>query len=171
MIETILYMDITANGLIAKPDGNSDWVSQADWESFDRLAKAVGVVIMGRKTYEVLMPDNFPLDIKLNVVLTHQDLSNKWAEQVLFTSQSPKQLLELLQSRNFQKVLVVGGAETVTQFLKEKLADEIYLDVEPLLFGKGLPLIAPHEAEYQLELLEVNKLTEQTIQLHYKIQK
>lgn len=32
-MKTLLYMDITANGMIGKTDGNSDFTSEADLKS------------------------------------------------------------------------------------------------------------------------------------------
>lgn len=57
----------------------------------------------------------------------------------------------------------------IPAFMKEGLINEIYLDVEPLIFGKGIKLFADSDFEYNLELLEVNKLNENTVQLHYKV--
>ena len=51
--------------------------------------------------------------------------------------------------------------------MRERLINEIYLDVEPLIFGEGIQVIAPSEFEYELELLEVKNLNKNTIQLHY----
>lgn len=60
-MKVILYMALTANGMIAKNDGNSDWVSPEDVESFTSVCQKTDTVIMGRKTYDVLSPDYLPL--------------------------------------------------------------------------------------------------------------
>jgi len=52
--------------------------------------------------------------------------------------------------------------------MKEKLVDELYLTIEPIVFGSGLKLF--NESLYQkLELVEIIDLSEQTKVLHYKI--
>ena len=38
-MKVILYMAITANGMIGKPDGNSDFTSEADGESFNAICQ------------------------------------------------------------------------------------------------------------------------------------
>lgn len=55
--------------------------------------------------------------------------------------------------------------------MKEDLIDEIYLDVEPLVFGKGIPIFREADFEYELELMEIKKLNKNTIQLHYRVKK
>jgi len=43
--------------------------------------------------------------------------------------------------------------------------------MEPVLFGTGLSLLKEIESEFKLKLLEVPKLNENTVQLHYEMQK
>ena len=51
-MKVILYAALTANGMVAKIDGNSDWPSPEDLESFTKISKESGCVIMGRKTFD-----------------------------------------------------------------------------------------------------------------------
>jgi dihydrofolate reductase len=56
-------------------------------------------------------------------------------------------------------------------FINAGLVDEIYFVVEPVLFDNGLPLLKEVVGEFKLNLLEVSKLNNDTVQLHYRIQK
>lgn len=49
-----------------------------------------------------------------------------------------KNLLKKLGERNINSLLVEGGAEIITSFLKEKLADRIIVVIAPLIMGQGL---------------------------------
>ena len=49
------------------------------------------------------------------------------------------------------------------------MVDELYLVVEPVLFGAGLPLLRVVDAEYKMTLLDVQKLNTHTVQLHYRL--
>ena len=64
-----------------------------------------------------------------------------------------------------------GGHTTWSSFAKEGLVDEIYLDIEPYLFGQGMPLFLPADFEYHLKLIETKNLNSQTLQLHYRVEK
>lgn len=168
-MKTTLYMAITANGMIACKNGDSDWVSAADTKSFEAICKKIGAVVIGYNTYQVLGDDGI-LDGVLYVVLTHKNIPNE-KPNVLFISQSPKDTLLMLESKGYKGVLIAGGADVNAQFLKEKLVDEIYLDVEPLIIGDGIPLFKEGNFDCELKLIETKKLSSQTVQLHYKVLK
>jgi dihydrofolate reductase len=67
--------------------------------------------------------------------------------------------------------VIIGGTQTVSTFVKAGLVNEMILVVEPVLFGKGLPLVEEVEDEYKLSLLDVKKLNNNTVQLHYRFEK
>lgn len=56
-----------------------------------------------------------------------------------------------------------------SSFLKERLIDEIYLDVEPIILSNGIKLFADAEFESKLELIEIKKISKDEVQLHYKV--
>jgi dihydrofolate reductase len=60
---------------------------------------------------------------------------------------------------------------TISEFVNAGLVSDIYFVVEPVLFGTGLPLLRNVELDLKLKLLEVTKLNDSTIQLHYEILK
>ena len=55
-------------------------------------------------------------------------------------------------------VTVVGGAETVRQCIRAGLADELQLDVMPVLLGSGLRLFEDEAELLQLERSSVIEL-------------
>lgn len=69
------------------------------------------------------------------------------------------------------KPLLAEVGHVNSLFMKEGLIDEIYLDVEPIIFGKGIPLFTSEDFEYNFQMLDFKKLNENTIQLHYKVLK
>jgi dihydrofolate reductase len=61
-MKVILYADITLNGFIAKPDGNSDFTSAADVLSFNDVCRQAGCAIMGHTTFNYFnKPSNFTI--------------------------------------------------------------------------------------------------------------
>lgn len=168
-MKVVLYMAITANGMIAKENDDTRFVSDAEWESFTAMMKKIGNYVMGRRTFEVsLESDAFPYPC-LNVVMTKKAVKNQWGDQVIFTSDSPKAVLKMLEERGFDTAFIGGGAAVNTSFAREGLIDEVYLDVEPAIMGKGIPLLASGDFELKLKLLETKKLGQSTIQLHYQV--
>ena len=171
-MKTILYMGISANGYIAKADGNSEWTSDEDLKGFYKQSKKAGNIIMGRNTYLVASQYGyFPFPDSLNVVVSHEQIENKWGDDVMVTDKSPKEILATLEQKGFKTAFLAGGGQLNTSFAKEGLIDEIYLDVEPLILGRGIKIFADADLEFWLELIDFKKLNSNTIQLHYKINK
>lgn len=169
-MKTVLYMGITVNGAIARADGTVDWNSEPGWKSFYDHGTAAGNFIMGANTFLVGVQDGtFPFGDVLNVVMTHQPVENRWGERVIFTDKEPSKVLEMLKEKGFETALLIGGGKLNAAFAKEHLIDEMYFDVEPIVFGKGIPLFGDENFELKLKYLGLKSLNENTIQLHYKV--
>lgn len=168
-MKVILYMAMTVNGYIAKENNETPW-SNEEWQSYHKFVKKMKNIIIGKNTYEIMKRDDEfnKIGNPFTVVLTHK-MEND-ANNFAFVK-SPREAINLLREKGFNNILVAGGGKLNSSFMKESLIDEIYLDVEPLLFGKGIKLFSDETFNKKLELLEINKLSKNTIQLHYKIKK
>jgi dihydrofolate reductase len=163
-----LIMAMSADGFVTKhQDGLVDWTSKEDKKHFVALTKQAGVVIYGRKTYEF---HKKPLPGRLNIILTRQpDISLNQPDLLEFTNQEPQQIVENLESRGYKEAVVAGGPEINALFLKAGLIDELYLTIEPKLFGSGKPLIADPSLDASLELIDSSPLNANSLLLHYRI--
>lgn len=170
-MKVILYMGITPNGYIARADGNSEWTSQEDLAGFYEQSKRVGNIVMGANTFRAATQYGyFPFPEAVNVVLSRSPIENTWGEnRVLITDQTPKEIIATMKQKGFETVFLAGGGMLNSSFAKDDLIDEIYFDVEPLVLGKGIKVFADEDFELGLELLEVKKLNEHTVQLHYQV--
>ncbi len=168
-MKTILYMSMTANGMIAKENDDTSWVSPAEWQSFRSMIKKAGNMILGRRTYEVMLRNNeFEKLGKVKVVVVSQTLK---AGRRITLIKSPREALTYLQRQGFSTALICGGGKLNSSFMKEKLIDEIYLDIGPIILGTGIKLFADAEFEAELQLTGIKKLSKDEVQLHYKMKK
>src|SRR5256885_5834034 len=136
-MKVVLYMATSINGYIAKADDNTDWLSPEDNASFENICREFGNIILGRRSYETLKEDvPFPFFDVFSVVVTRQKIKNLWEEKALFTDKSPKEIIEVLHNKGFENILLGGGGKTNAAFMKSGLVDEIYFDVEPIVFGR-----------------------------------
>jgi len=103
--------------------------------------------------------------------LTHKKSLRKKTPKVIFTDKSPKNILMMLTAKGFKKVLIAGGGKLNSAFMKARLVDEMYLDIEPALLGKGIKLFADSDFEKKLRLINVKKLSKNEVQLHYEVMK
>ncbi len=169
-MKIVVYMGQSVNGYIAKEDDDTSFVSEKSWESFEKLYQKIGNIVIGKTTFGVSLLDNsFPYPRALNVVMTHKPVENKWGNEVVFTDKSPQQVVSLLKSKGFDTVFIAGGGKINAAFLEAELVDEIYLDIEPVIFGQGKPLFAQGAFESKLKLIETKMLSPNEIQLHYQV--
>jgi len=168
-MKVTLMMATAANGYIAKENDETPW-SDAEFKSFHAFVKKRKNIIVGRRTYELMKSAN---DFKecgnpfVVVMANHpRDLSKEMNVQY---SASPMDALEIMKAKGFKEVLLGGGSYTNATFLREGLIDEIIIDIEPFIFGKGIKLFAESQQELKLELIKTEKLSKDTIRLHYNV--
>jgi dihydrofolate reductase len=168
-MRVILYMASTVNGFIAKEDDDTSWITKEEWDSYSAAVRKARALIVGRRTYEILtkQPEFEELkDVKL-VTVSHNQFPTLSPNHLV--AATPKEALALLTDYN--EVIVAGGGILNSAFMEENLIDEIYLDVEPIILGKGIPLFAQSDFEKKLELLETKKISDNELQLHFKVLK
>ena len=163
-MKIILYMAMTANWYIARQNNETPW-SNEERESFSEKVKEAKNLIIGRKTFELMEKEEEFQKIWNPFVIV---ISKEKKDNFNFVN-SPEKALELLKEKGFTQGLIAGGGILNSLFLQKGLIDEIYLDIEPYIFGKGIKLFAENDFETKLELLSTKQLSKNTIQLHYKI--
>lgn len=168
-MKIILYMAMTANGLIAKEDDDTSWISKKEWDSYSAMVRKAGCMVIGRRTYHILTKQPEFREFKKVKIVVVSSKKFKTLSPLHIVAKSPKEALKELWDSD--TVVVAGGGILNSAFMKEKLVDEIYIDVEPVVFGKGIRLFADSEFETKLELVGTRKISKNEIQLHYKVKK
>lgn len=158
---------MTVNGYIAKENDDTPW-SEVEWKSYTATVKKYKALIVGRKTYEIMRQrDEFnKIGSPLVIVLTKK--KQALTANTFFVT-SPKEALQLLEQKGIKQAIVGGGSHVNKSFLKENLVDELIVDIEPLIFGRGIKLFAEEDFEKSLEIIETKQLSNNEIQLHYKV--
>ena len=167
-VNLAVYMHVSINGMIARLD-NSDFSSELARSDFLKTMKKYKVNVIGRNTFKIASKSNgFPLD-GLNIVVTKHKikLKREW-KNVIVTDKKPKDIIKIIESKGYKSAMVAGG-KLATSFLKEGLVNEIYLNVEPIVFGKGIPIFTNENFEKNLELLQVKKFSKNEVRLHYMV--
>lgn len=171
-MKVILYMAITINGFIAKENDDTSFVSEIEWDNFRNMIKSTGNMIIGSRTYEIMRDgEEFKNLENIRVLVVSENANFKTIADNHSITKSPKDALAILEKEVFDKALVAGGGTLNASFMAENLIDEIYLDVEPVVFGKGIRLFREDDFEAKLKLLETKKLSDNEIQLHYQVLK
>ncbi len=165
-MKVIAYMHITPNGMIARFDGK-EFSSEKAKKGFLSMIKKIKVNIVGRKTFESsLKSGKFPFD-GFNVVVTHRKIKSRW-ENVIFTDKKPREILDIVRKKGYNSAMI-GGGKLVTSFMRDNLVDDLYLDIEPIVFGKGIRMFSQEDFENRLKLVSLKRFSKDEVQLHYKI--
>ena len=163
------------NGKVTKgKDPNIySWTSKEDSKLFFSLIEKNNLIVMGSRTYEAARKVIKLKKNKLRIVLTRnpKKYSGETKKDMLeFTNDTPLKLIKKLENRGYNKMLLVGGGTINSLFLKSKLVNEIYLTIEPKIFGQGQELINEENLDSNLKLINIKKLNKQgTLLLKYKV--
>ena len=176
-MKVTMVMVSSLNGKITRGDSPkiSLWTSKEDAKFFSSLRNKHNLIIMGRKTYDSVRNEVKLKPNKLRIVLTKNP--GKYSKEAVkdsleFTSEHPIKLLRRLESKGYKNCLLVGGSELATLFLKSSLVDELYLTIEPNIFGIGKSIFTEDDFNIRLKLVSIKKLNKKgTINLKYTVQK
>lgn len=155
-MKTILIFVTTLDGKITKwgdPDIRS-WSSEDDQDYFDTIWNDTRIIIMGSGTYD---PDPLtPVQKHHFIVMTRHPEKYKSKQvhgQLEFTNENPGQLIKRLEKERQDKILLVGGPHIATLFMKDQLIDELWLTLEPKIFGIGGNFVMDEKFDISLILL------------------
>lgn len=161
--EVILLVAMSTDGFIAPLNKeklpSTTWTSKEDKQFFTEKSKAIGIIIMGSKTFETI---GRALPGRRSIVMTSQP--EKYTKSndpnLFFTSESPEKILSDLGKQGVGQVALCGGASIYNLFLQKGLVDKMFLTVEPHTFSEGIKLFSG-EIETKFKLLKQRKLNEE----------
>lgn len=173
MGKVIVGMTISLDGFVQDRTGSvsalyPDLETLRNTEPLREAIQHTGAVVMGWNAFAMAQdPDFYVGNYEFQVpifVLTHTlpPTRPKETEQLTFTFVTDGIESAIAQAKGAagdKDVTVIGGARTVQQCLNAGLADELHLDLMPLLLGGGLRLFeAISPEQIRLERLKVLEL-------------
>lgn len=166
-----VFIAVSVDGFIARPDGSIDWLSAVEREGEDYGYKvffdACDTLVMGRKTYETVLGFGaWPYANKRCVVLTHRPAKPHHSEE--FFDGSVADLAAKLGREGALRLYVDGG-QVIRQFLAAGLIDDLTLSVVPVVLGAGLPLFGMDGVPAALTLDSTRAYESGLVQLRYRV--
>lgn len=158
---TTLYMAISADGFIAGPDDETPWSDDA-WAAFQAFVKTCDVVLLGRRTYEIMRDQNEFVDGPEYVVAT----TNSSFDTGKLCKVNIQGKPDMPQAK---KIGIIGGGELNGNLAKLGVIDEIILDVEPITLGAGKRLFGACDVRLSLSLIGSRRIGNATVQNRYKV--
>ncbi len=167
-MKVVLVMALTLDGKIGRDVNDPvDWTGPADKKKFVQITKEAGVVVLGSTTFDAI---GRPLPNRKNIVLTRNTARVSTEENLIFTDQSPEEILSELEEQGYSSVALIGGSTINTLFTQRNLVDEIYITIVPRLFGQGISLFNS-ALDLQLRLMKTETIEEGYILLKYAVVK
>lgn len=176
-MKIILVAVSSLDGKTTKGDDSNiySWTSKEDSKLFFSMIEEHNLIVMGSKTYEAARNIIKHKKNKLRIVLTRNPKRYEGfaVRRILeFSNESPRRLINRLEKLGYKKMLLVGGSEVYTQFLKSFLVDELHITIEPYIFGSGKNLVLDEALKVSLKILDIKKLNSNgTLHLRYRVNK
>jgi dihydrofolate reductase len=172
--QIIVHIAASADGYIARPDGNLDWLTGRrplkGFYGLPKFIRSVDAKILGRTTFD--------MSLKLGARFTKDDphyvFSRRPAPEVLppgveFVSGSIAEFAKRLRTRKGKHIWMMGGGQIIASFLDAGEIDDLYVTVIPVLLGDGIPLYPRHRREVPLHLENATPFQDGVVQLHYRV--
>jgi dihydrofolate reductase len=169
-MRTSVFVGTSLDGFLARPDGGLDFLPAGGGEphGYDEFYASVDAVVIGRKTYEIVLGfGGWGYGKKPVFVLSTHELPpfprGAVAEQL---SGPPPEIVARLAARGFQHLYVDGG-ETIQRFLAAGLIDRLVITRVPVLIGSGIPLFGPLPSDIALEHVTTRQYASGLVQSEY----
>jgi dihydrofolate reductase len=168
----IAYLATSADGFIARPDGDVSWLDRprpADEYGMPAFLRSVDTIVMGRVTWDVGQKlGGTVVEGKRNIILS-RSLPFHAIPGATVENIEPADLAARLRSEKGRNVWLMGGADVFGSFLSAGALDELIIHVVPVLIGTGITLLDPVARQTELKLKSTRKFADGVVRLHYVI--
>jgi dihydrofolate reductase len=175
----IVYIATSADGYIARADGSVDWLNRprtAGDYGMGEFFKSIDTVLWGRKTYDMAFGfkkkgrgPGYGSKIK-NFVFTHTTPAAAY-RGFEFVNESVKDFARRLREIPGKDIWMMGGGGIIGSFLDAGELDEFIIHVIPTFIGEGIPLIAQHQLNVQLQLVSTRAYPDGVVKMHYAVER
>jgi dihydrofolate reductase len=179
---------MSIDGCIAGPNNEMDWLI---WDNgylkyIDNITESVDTIIMGRKMVDGFIPfwtevaskpDNpmYKIAKKMveipKVVFTKTLKKSDWQNTDIATGDLRDEVAKLKNQDTRGDIIVYGGISFDSSLIKEKLIDEFYLFINPIVLGSGKTIFKDTAEIQKLSLIESKVFDCGLVLLHYEVKK
>lgn len=77
----------------------------------------------------------------------------------------------MLAGRGCERVTLAGGSILNCAFVMAQLINEVILNIESVIVGRGIPLFATEDVDLKLQLEHMRQVNDRIVQLRYTVLK
>ena len=183
--KVFLFMMVSLDGYFEGPDHELDW-HNVDPE-FNEFAIAqleeVDLLLFGRRTYELMAnywptveaKRNDPLVARLmneipKIVFSKTLKSVSW-ENTRLVNDNAIDIVSKLKEQAGKEIGILGSSNLSVSLLDGGLLDELRIMTNPVVLGKGKPLLEGLKTRIKLSLAKENTFGSGNVLLYYKLVK
>ena len=164
---------MSVDGFLARPDHTLDFLDAGGQEphGFEEFFGSVDVIVIGRKTFEVVLTFGAWFYGKKQVVVLSShplDFSAVQGGVVEQMSGEPAEIARQLKARGFQHAYIDGGL-TIQRFLAAGCIDRLVITRVPVLIGAGVPFFGPVPSDISLRHVATRSYKGGLVQSEYEI--
>jgi len=172
--KVIVHIGASADGYIARPDGDLDWLTSRPapkgFYGMNAFMKTIDTMLLGRKTYEVSLRMGAKFDSTSRTIVFSRHAPPADAPSgVEFVSGAIGPYVSQLRELPGKDIWLMGGGDLIASCLDEHVIDEFVISVVPVFIGDGIPLIARRDRHAPLELQSVERFDDGLVQLRYRV--
>ncbi len=168
-----VFCGVSVDGFLARPDHGLDFLETGEREphGFEEFYSSVDVVVIGRKTFDVVLSfGQWYYGKKPVVVLSSRpvDFSAVKGGAVEWMPGEPSEIVKQLEARGYQHAYIDGGI-TIQRFLAAGMIDRLIVTRVPVLIGEGIPLFGPLPRDIKLRHVATRTYKGGLVQSEYEI--
>lgn len=176
----IVYIATSAEGYIARPDGDVEWLNRRPHVDYGMRAfySTIDTILWGRKTYDWVLDywkkkgvKEGMFDKKVANYVFSRKPPKRAAPGVEFVSEPVKAFARRLRATPGKHIWMMGGGELIASFLDAGEIDEFDVHVIPTFIGEGIPLVAPRHRDVSLRVRSARKYPDGVVRLRYDVAK
>jgi len=172
-MRTSVFVGVSLDGFLARKDDRYDFLTLNPGEDngYDGFMRTVDCVVLGRRTYEIVLPfHEWPYGKRLVIVLSKSLKQIRPPEGAVceLMNAPPGKVIEELEKRGMKHAYIDGG-ETIQAFLRAGLVQELAIGRFPVLIGEGIPLFGPLSRDVRLELIRSSAFPTGTVRSEYRV--
>lgn len=173
----VYYVAVTADGFIAHEDETIDGFLTEGHHIADYLEslRSFDTVLMGRRTYEwgyqfgVQPGQPSPTYAHMMQFVFSQTMPEYQHEQLQVIRRDPVTFVQQLKTEPGGAIYVCGGGQLAGHLLQHGLVDELILKINPVAFGRGIPVFGNLQHTLNLALLDTKVYNNGVVYMHYNL--
>ena len=185
MRKVVQFMHVSLDGFVAGPNGELDW-AKVDDEMFEYAGHRTNesdLALYGRVTFDMMegywptaadQPNPSKHDIEhstwykqVNKIVLSKSLKGKSLKNTTIISENVGENVRKIKQSNGKEIIIFGSPSASHSLMSEGLIDDLWLFVNPILLGKGIPMFK-EPGNVELKLIKTHAFKSGVVCLHYE---